>query len=360
MNLHQDREGKGWAVDPRDREQDLRMIQEMGATFVRFAHYQHDQQAYDLCDQLGLVAWAENALVNTVSQNPSFAEVTAVQMADLIRQNFNHPSIVVWSAGNEVQGDKPGASDLLIRMNSVEKSEDYTRPSVIATCYDETPGTYSMDMVAHNKYFGWYTGVFADFPKWLDAQHDKMPGGCQGMSEFGAGAGINTHSSNPKALDHSEEWQTLFHEAYWRCLRDKPWVWCKAVWAMFDFASVGRNEGEHKGFNDKGLVTRDRLVKKDAFFWYKANWNPLPMVYITSRRFTPRTEKETTVKVYSNCENAELFLNGTSLGKKWPDDHIALWKNVVLSPGKNQLQVTGHQNGVIANDSCSWVLKEKP
>jgi beta-galactosidase len=259
-----------------------------------------------------------------------------------------------------VQGDKPMAKDMLIRMNSTEKSEDYTRPSVIATCYDEVPGTYSMDLVAHNKYFGWYTGSFADFPKWLDSQHKKNPGGCQGMAEFGAGAGINTHSSIPRALDHSEEWQALFHEAYWRDLRGQSWVWCKAVWQMFDSASVGRNEGERKGVNDKGLVTRDRKVKKDAFFWYKVNWDPSPMVYITSKRFTPRTEKQVPVKVYSNCGEVELILNGKSLGKRKVDDHVALWNKIGLSAGKNRLQVLGLRDGAVVTDICTWVLNPKP
>jgi len=361
VNLHQDREGDGWAVSPAEREEDFRLIMELGCTFVRFAHYQHDPQAYDLCDRLGLVAWAEHGLVNTLSPSPEFAGRCAAQLTELIRQNYNHPSIIVWGIGNEVQAHRyPFGPDLLRRLSRVVKEEDATRPSTLATCYNEVPGAYDNDVIAHNQYHGWYHDTFADFPKWLEAQQARAPDRCQGMSEFGAGAGPNTHATAPRALDHSEEWQALFHEAYWRVLRDRPAVWCKAIWQMFDIASSGRDEGERAGINDKGLVTRDRRIRKDAFYWYRANWTAEPLVYITSRRFTPRRTATTDVKIYSNCAEAELILNGRSLGAKPVDDHVARWTGVELAPGANTLEARGRTPAATVSDRCVWTLQANP
>jgi beta-galactosidase len=242
----------------------------------------------------------------------------------------------------------------------VVRTEDPTRPSTLATCYDEIPGAYDNDLIAHNKYHGWYHGAFTDFAKWLDAQHAKAPDRCQGMSEYGAGAGPGIHSATPKVMDHSEEYQALFHEAYWRTLRNCPWVWCKAVWQMFDAASSTRHEGERPGVNDKGLVTRDRKIRKDAFYWYKANWTAEPLIYITSRRFTPRTAAKTEVKVYSNCDEVELALNGRSLGARRVDDHVAIWAGVELARGENHLEARGRKGGTTAADRCDWTLQTTP
>ena len=361
VGLHQDREGTGWAVSPGDHEEDFRLMMEMGCTFVRFVHYQHDQQDYDLCDRLGLIAWAEHGLVNTLSEKPEFLDRCVTQLTELIRQSYNHPAIITWGIGNEVQAHKyPFGPDLLRRLSRVVRTEDPTRPSTLATCYDEIPGAYDNDLIAHNKYFGWYHGASTDFAKWLDAQHAKAPDRCQGMSEYGAGAGPGIHSATPKAQDHSEEYQALFHEVYWRTLRNCPWVWCKAVWQMFDAASSTRHEGERPGVNDKGLVTRDRKIRKDAFYWYKANWTTEPLVYITSRRFTPRTATGTEVKVYSNCDEVELALNGRSLGARRVDDHVALWTGVELAGGENRLEAHGRTGGTTVADQCAWTLQSTP
>jgi beta-galactosidase len=358
-NLHQDRDGVGWAMSPREREQDFDLLREIGATFVRLVHYQHDQQAYDLADRLGLVVWAEHGLVGSVSDDPLFAERAALQLTELIRQSYNHPSIVAWGIGNEVQPQKmPAAPRLLERLAALVRSEDPSRPSTLATCFDEPAGSYGVDLIAHNKYFGWYGGALSDFSTWLDAQRSKSPAGSMGMSEYGAGAGVGLHSSSARAMDHTEEYQSLFHETYWRALRVRPWVWCKAVWQMFDTASSSRHEGEHPGINDKGLVTRDRKVRKDAFYWYKANWSDDRFVHLTGKRFTPRSEGQTEVKVYSSCDEAELWQNGRSLGVQHVDDHIARWSNVELSPGENRIDVTGRCRGenIEVRDSCVWTV----
>jgi beta-galactosidase len=356
VNLHQDRSGKGWAISRADREEDFRLIAEMGATFVRLVHYQHDRHAHELADRIGLVVWAEHGLVNTVSENPEFSERAAKQLTELIRQNYNHPSIVAWGIGNEVQTHKPpAAKPLLERLAQLVRTEDPSRSSALATCFDEPAGAYGTDLIAHNRYFGWYHGTFAEFGPWLDAQRAKNPRLPMGMAEYGAGAGPSLHSTTPKALDHSEEYQSLFHEAYWRALRARPWLWEKSVWQMFDAASAGRNEGERPGVNDKGLVSHDRAVKKDAFYWYKANWTDEPLVYVTSRRFSPRTEARTAVKVYSNCATVSLHVNGRDIGRVTVEDHVALFPDVELVPGRNQVLAKAQRGTVTVSDEVTWV-----
>lgn len=356
VNLHQERPGKSWAVSAADHEQDYRLILEMGVTFVRAVHYQHDEFEHVLADRLGLVTWAEHALVNTVSANPRFAERCALQLRELIRQNFNHPSIMFWGVGNEVQTNKPSAKPLLELLTREVRLEDPGRLSTLATNYAEPVGAYGLDSVAHNQYHGWYRNTAEEFATWLDAQRAKTPGQSLGMSEYGAGAGISTHSAAPVKQDHSEEYQAYYHEVYWRTLRARPWVWCKAIWVMFDFASAGRKEGELPGINDKGLVTRDRLTRKDAFYWYQANWTEAPMVHITSGRFTARIAAETDVKIYSNAPVVELWLNGRSLGARRVDDRIARWPGVVLSPGENRIEAVAQAGGTEVRDACLWTL----
>lgn len=360
VNLHQEREGKGYAASDTDRDEDLALIGEIGATFVRLAHYQHPQHTYDLCDRMGMVVWAEHALVNKVSSDPLFSERAVAQLIELIRQNYNHPSIVVWGIGNEVQThEPPEAKVLLTRLAEVVKAEDPTRKSTIATDKDEAGGAYGTETIAHNKYFGWYYKDFPDLPKWLDEQRAKAPRIPMGISEYGAGAGPSIHSSSPKNQDHSEEYQCLFHEAYWKAMKERPWLWCTAVWNMFDFASDGRNEGERPGVNDKGLVTRDRKVRKDPFFWYKAHWTEEPLVYITGRRFIARTEKRTDIKVYSNCGKVTLVLNGKFLGDRKVEDRIAIWKDVQLALGGNRVEASSREGDFEVIDSCEWELKGK-
>ena len=356
VNLHQERPGKSWAVSPADHEQDYRLMLEMGVTFVRAVHYQHDEFAYTLADRLGLVIWTEHALVNTVSASPRFAERCALQVRELIRQNFNHPSIMFWGVGNEVQTNKPAAKPLLEMLTREVRLEDPARLSTLATNYAEPVGAYGLDSVAHNQYHGWYRNTAEEFATWLDGQRAKTPGQSLGMSEYGAGAGVSIHSATPVKQDHSEEYQAYYHEVYWRALRARPWVWCKTIWVMFDFASAGRKEGELPGINDKGLVTRDRLTRKDAFYWYQANWTDAPMVHITSGRFTARTSAVTEVKIYSNAPSVELRLNGRSLGTRPVDDHIVRWPDVTLAAGENRIEAVARSNATEVRDVCIWML----
>jgi beta-galactosidase len=344
-------------MSPQERERDFELVKELGATFVRLVHYQHDEHAYALADRLGLVVWAEHALVNTVGASALFAERAANQLTALIRQCFNHASIAFWGIGNEVQTHAPPQAPLLLaRLAALAKAEDPSRLSALATCYDEPAGAYGADLIAHNKYFGWYTGNFAELPTWLDAQRAKSPGQSFGMSEYGAGAGISLHSRQPAPLDHSEEYQCLFHEAYWHALGERPWLWCKAVWQMFDAAACGRDEGDTPGINDKGLVTRDRQTKKDAFYWYKACWNEEALVYVTGRRSQVR-ELRCDVKVYASCDDVELYVNGSSRGVLRVTRHLALFRDVELAVGENRVDVVGRRAGLTVRDACRWTVR---
>jgi beta-galactosidase len=358
MNLHQDRAGRAWAVTPADHEEDFQLAAEMGCTFIRLVHYQHDRQALELADRLGLILWTEHALVLTVSDSPVFSERCLTNLRELVRQNFNHPSVIFWGIGNEVQTHLAPAKPLLEALARTVRLEDPARLSALATCFREPAGAYDVDALGHNEYFGWYRGTFADFPVWLDSQRAKAPGLGFGMAEYGAGAGVTIHSATPVALDHTEEYQALFHESYWRTLRARPWVSFKAVWQLTDNASNGRKEGDTPGINDKGLVTHDRRTRKDAYYWYQANWTTQPMVHVTSRRFV-RTEVASTIKVYSNCDTVELQLNGRSLGRLPVDDHVATWSGVILKPGANQVVALGHRASDEIRDECTLTLRSR-
>jgi len=356
VNLHQDGPRAAWAMTAAERERDFELVLELGATFVRLVHYQHDQHAYALADRLGLVVWAEHALVNTVGSSALFGERAAQQLTALIRQRFNHPSIAVWGIGNEVQTHAPAeAKPLLGRLAALVKAEDPSRPSALSTCYDEPAGAYGVELMAHNKYYGWYTGDFADLTSWLEAQRAKSPGRSFGMSEYGAGAGVTLHADEPKPLDHSEEYQCLFHEHYWRVLGERPWLWCKAVWQMFDAAAAGRDEGDTPGINDKGLVTRDRQTKKDSFFWYRACWSDDAVVHITGRRARQRAHR-TDVKVYANCDEVELYVNGSTRGVARVVEHVAWFFDVALDAGESRIEVEGRRAAATVRDECRWTV----
>ncbi len=353
--LHQDREGKGWAISDADRAQDFKLIADMGATFVRLVHYQHDSEEYRLADRLGLIVWAENALVNTVSTDPKFTQRCVRQVEELIRQGRNHPCIAFWSVGNEVQTDKPGALPLLQALARVAKLEDPSRFTTLASTMGEPPSRYGIDVIGYNQYFGWYHGAASDFGPWLDAQHKAFPGQCVGMSEYGAGAGTGIHSADPKRMDHSEEYQCLFHETYWNILKARPWVCFKTVWQMFDAASPGRNEGERPGINDKGLVTRDRKTPKDAYYFYQSQWSDKLMVHLDGRRFSPRPAGAWEIKAYTNAANVELVLDGKPLGATPIVGGIARWPHVELGAGVHRLEAIAQRQGATVRDVCTLV-----
>jgi beta-galactosidase len=356
VNRHQDRLDEGWAITDREHDEDMALIMELGATAIRLAHYQHAQHFYDLCDQQGMVVWAEVPLVNAITDSTAFTDNAQQQLRELIRQNYNHPSIFFWSLSNELTST-PATNALMDRLQALAHAEDPTRLTTVASNQgDGDQITMHADLVGFNKYYGWYTGTVASFAPWADAIHANFPARRIAVSEYGAGAGVSIHSVAPAIMDHSEEYQSLFHETYWQALAARDFVWGKFVWNMFDFASDGRNEGETPGRNDKGLVSYDRKIRKDAFYWHKANWSSDPVVYITSRRFGPRTTPTIDVKVYSNLASVTLTVNGVALPAQTSANHIFVWTGVALNVGPNQVVAVGRtaSSGTTAADTVTW------
>jgi beta-galactosidase len=222
------------------------------------------------------------------------------------------------------------------------------------------PANHHTRLTAFNRYYGWYVGEPDEFAAWADRYHAEHPDKALGISEYGAGASILQHQLPPTkpqhdGPNHPEEWQAVLHEKHWKAMKDRPYLWATFVWNMFDFASDGRNEGDTPGRNDKGLVTYDRKTKKDAFYWYKANWSKSRFVYITSRRYRERTQPQTAIKVYSNCTSVKLRVNDQLIGEGTPSDGVVIWDNVSLSPGENQVEVIGSHEDRTYRDFCTWI-----
>jgi beta-galactosidase len=371
VDRHQDHWNEGWAISDADMDGDLRLIKELGATVVRCAHYEHSDYFYSLCDQAGILVWAEIPQVNEINSSQRFAETSRGQLLDLIRQNINHPSIFAWSLFNEIGlKNTPDPERELQDLNNVAHSEDPTRPTIGATCTDKFPQMNKIpDLLGWNMYPGWYSGWGPknDFGRLLDEHRQDSQRGGFCLSEYGAGANVEQHEQNPKPPQpdgqwHPEEWQAEVHETAWAAIQTRPYVWATFVWNMFDFAVSTRHEGGVPGRNDKGLVTYDRTIRKDAFYFYKANWSDEPVLYLTDRRFTERTNAVTNVKVYSNARRVELLLNGKSEGyHSTATNCVFLWKNVKLNPGENQVTARAERNGKKLSDACTWTLaKSQP
>ena len=322
---HQDRPDIGNALLPCHHEEDIALILEVGANTIRLAHYQQAQYMYDLCDEKGLIIWAEIPYIS--AHMPNGRENTVSQMRELITQNYNHPSIVVWGLSNEITMMTPTDEDMLENhriLNDLAHRLDPTRPTVMACvsmCSIDDPIVRIPDVISYNLYFGWYGGKPDMTGPWMDTFHEKYPETPIGLSEYGAEA-LNWHNGKPHQGDYSEEYQAYYHEEHIKQLFSRPYIWATHVWNMFDFAADGREEGGENGMNHKGLVTFDRKYKKDAFFAYKAWLSDEPFVHICGRRYADRVENPSRVTVYSNQPEVELFLNGVSLGKKTAEDHF--------------------------------------
>ncbi len=366
VNRHQDHEGRGWAISEADQDEDMALLKELGVTVIRCAHYQHSDYFYSLCDKAGILVWAEIPQVNEINGTPQFAETSRSQMIDLVRQNINHPSIFAWSMFNEIwldnRPDDPHRE--LQDLKIIANGEDPTRPTIAATSNNRMPQMNKIpDLLGWNIYPGWYSGSKDDFGKMLDQRRNDSRHGGFAVSEYGAGANATQHEQNPKqpvptGQWHPEEWEALVHEAAWPAMKQRPYIWGTFAWCMFDFAVSSRHEGGVLGRNDKGLVTYDRKTKKDAFYYYKANWTDDPMVYITSRRFTDRTNAVTDVKIYSNTHEVELLLNGVSQGKHTDGTNcVFIWKDVSLKPGENHVEARATKDGTNVSDSCAWTLR---
>ena len=322
---HQDRWGLGNALLPKHHEEDIDLILEGGFTTIRLAHYQHDQYFYDLCDEKGLVIWAEIPYIS--NHMPTGRENTISQMTELIVQNYNHASIVVWGLSNEITIGGAKDPDLLENhriLNDLCHKMDATRPTTMAAvsmCGMDEPIVHISDVVSYNHYFGWYGGETDMNGPWFDKFHEKYPNRAIGISEYGA-EGLNWHTSNPQQGDYTEEYQAYYHEELIRQLFTRPYIWATHCWNMFDFGADARSEGGEMGQNHKGLITIDRKYKKDAFYAYKAWLSDEPFVHICGKRYVDRVEDVTKVTVYSNQPSVELLVNGESLGVKEAADHF--------------------------------------
>ena len=325
VSRHQDRWEIGNALLPAHHEEDMALIREMGANTIRLAHYQHDQYFYDLCDRYGMVLWAEIPYISR--HMPDGRENTVTQMKELILQNYNHPSIVVWGLSNEITMDGAKDPDMIKNhhiLNDLVHEMDKTRPTVIACismCGIDEKYVHIPDVVSYNHYFGWYGGTVHEYGPWFDHFHKKYPNTPIGVSEYGCEA-LNWHNSKPDAGDYSEEYQAYYHEELIKQLFTRPYLWATHVWNMFDFGADARAEGGENGQNHKGLVTIDRKYKKDSFYAYKAWLSDEPFVHLCGKRYIDRVEDVTKVTVYSNLPSVELFANGVSLGVKTAEDHF--------------------------------------
>lgn len=361
---HQDRSEVGNALRPQHHEEDVALMLEMGVNAVRLAHYPQATYFYDLMDKNGIIVWAEIPFVGPGGYNdkgfvdlPAFRANGKEQLKELIRQHYNHPSICVWGLFNELTelGDNP--VEYIKELNVLAHQEDTTRPTTSAS-NQMGDLNFITDAIAWNRYDGWYGGTPADLGKWLDRMHKDHPEICIAISEYGAGASIYHQQDSlvktvPTSWWHPENWQTYYHIENWKTISSRPYVWGSFVWNMFDFGAAHRTEGDRPGINDKGLVTFDRKVRKDAFYFYKANWNrEEPMLYLTGKRNTVRTQRLQTITAFTNLSGAELFVNGKSYGKAIPDSYAILeWKNVELEPGENEIKVVSTNKKLPLSDS---------
>ena len=320
VSRHQDRAGIGNALTLKEHQEDMAIIREIGANTVRLAHYQQAQEFYDLCDENGLVVWAE---IPYITQHmPNGRQNTLDQMRELISQCYNHPSIVCWGLSNEITASGTATEDLMENhrlLNDLCHRMDSTRPTTMAHVFmleTDSPLIDIADIGSYNLYFGWYLGELAQNDSFFDEYHEKFPNRVIGFSQYGADANPRFHSPEPDKGDYTEEYQCVYHEHILNCIDGRPYLWATHVWNLFDFAADGRDEGGEHGVNQKGLVTMDRQLKKDAFYLYKAAWSKEPFVHLCGKRYADRAEESTEIKVYSNCASVALYVDGKLLEEK--------------------------------------------
>lgn len=349
---HQDRAEVGNALRPQHHEEDISLMLEMGVNAARLAHYHQSAYTYELMDKSGIVTWAEIPFIGPGGYaDKGFVDLSAFrengkqQLIELIRQNFNHPSICFWGMFNELKESGDNPVEYVRELNALSKQEDATRPTTSASNQGGELN-FITDNIAWNRYDGWYGSTPKTLAQFLDGTHQKHPQLRIGISEYGAGASIyhqqdSLKQSTPNSWWHPENWQTYYHMENWKIINERPFVWGTFVWNMFDFGAAHRTEGDRPGINDKGLVTFDRKVKKDAFYFYKANWNKQePMIYLAEKRCKLRQQPEQTFMAFTTAPEAELFVNGISQGKQKTDAYATVtWKGVKLQEGENTVSV---------------------
>ena len=366
---HQERAEVGNALKPEHHEEDARLMSEMGVNALRGSHYPHATYFYDMMDKYGIVTWAEIPFVGPGGyadkgfvNKESFKENGRQQLRELIHQQYNHPAICVWGLFNELKtaGDDP--TEYVKELNDLAHSLDPYRQTTAASNQYGEPMDEVTDNIAFNRYDGWYGSTPKTLATFLDKYHAEHPQARIAISEYGAGASIYHQQDSlkqpvPTAYWHPENWQTFYHIENWKILSERDYVWGSFVWNMFDFGAANRTEGDRPGINDKGLVTRDRKVCKDSYFFYKANWNDEPMVYIADRRCTDRYRPETEVMVFSNAEEVTLRVDGKEIGTMKPDEYRICRFKVTLSEGQNKIEALASGEGFNLSDSCEWTLR---
>ena len=340
----------------------MELIDEIGATSLRLSHYQHSDKTYQLADEKGILVWAEIPFVHDYSGREQGN--AKQQLTELILQNYNHPSIFTWGLWNEVRAwNDPNEPcvELTEDLNKLAHQLDRTRLTTSASDRDmaSSPMEKISDLQAWNKYFGWYYGQYEDLEKWFDDSHKKFPNIPLAISEYGAGANINNQNNavqdKPFGQNFPEMDQNLCHEISWKIIKDRPYIWSSFVWNLFDFSVAGWNRGGITNLNHKGLVTYDRTTKKDAFYFYKANWSNLPVLYIAERRNNTRTNAITNIKVYTNQPKATLWINNKKIStqKLESDIKIIEFKDIQLSKGKNQIKISSKK----LSDEVLWKVE---
>ncbi len=353
VSRHQDRQDKGWAISKADHEEDCALIKEVGANTIRLAHYQHDQYFYDLCDKSGFVLWAEIPFISQFIPSDEAYENTMIQMTELIGQNYNHPAICFWGISNEItiSGESEALYQNLCDLHALCKQLDPSRLTTMAQVSMvpmNSEHVYITDVLSYNHYFGWYVGDVEDNGPWMDEFHALNPDRCLGISEYGAENILSWHTAEPDNHDYTEEYANHYHQEMLKTFAARPYLWSTHQWNCFDFAADARNEGGVQGRNNKGLITYDRKTKKDAFYIYKAWWNPEPMVFVSGGRFADRAPEERNVIIYTNCEDVTLVVNGVEVATKKAQDHMVTFENVELRDGTNT--VTAYSGNVKGNE----------
>ena len=352
VSRHQDRKGVGVAITKEMMEEDLALILEMGANTIRLAHYQHAQAFYDLCDEKGLVIWAEIPYITMHMHNGRANTLT--QMEELIVQNYNHPCIAVWGLSNEITAASPVNEELLENhraLNDLAHRLDPTRPTTMANVFMleiTSPILEIPDVNSYNLYFGWYLGELDQNDDFFDEYHAKYPDRCIGFSEYGADANPAYQTSAPERGDYTETYQCVYHEHMAKMIAERPWLWATHVWNMFDFAADGRDEGGKNGENQKGLVTFDRKIKKDAFYLYKAYWSKEAFVYACGSRYVDRAEDVTEVKVYSNLPEVALYVDGR-LQETKQGDKVFTFRVPITSKHSIEARAGGYSSAILVN-----------
>ncbi len=370
VGRHEDVKGKGSALTYEDHKKDMDLILDMGATAARLTHYPHNESFYKLSDKNGLILWSEIPFVGEGGyvgtgyvNSPALAENARQNLIELIRQNYNHPSIIFWGLFNELKLNYDDPQPLLKELNALAKKEDPSRLTTMASNLGANDFTNTSDLMGWNKYYGWYGNNFNEVQGWADQTHATIPNRPFALTEYGAGASPFKHYETLEKVDpnsrfHPEEWQTAFHEKHWEVLKDRNFIWGKFIWSLADFGSSIRTEGDTNGINDKGLVTYDRAIKKDSYYFYKANWNTEPMLYLAEKRNNKRKKAITSVKVFTNVDDVILIVNGKQYPlKKRNNINIIEWKNVPLKKGENKIRVSSKTGIQKLQDDCIWILQ---